>query len=347
MSNTLPVPIGGMTIFSPSNEGEKIDEGASARTDVLPPIAAPLFVDAVHAAEGFMAASRADATRRAYESDWADFSAWSSRAGRNALPADPLTVASYLSALAAAGLRISTIRRRVAAIGAKHRAAGLDHPGSHAGVTATLTGIARTIGSAPRKKAALTAELLAKAVRKIPADLVGLRDRALLLLGFAAALRRSELVALTVADVERHAKGLVVHVRRSKSDQEGRGLAKAIPHGRKLNVIAALDAWLTAAGITSGPVFRGVNPDRQCVKAERLSDRQVARIVKARCAAIGLDETSFAGHSLRSGYITTADEHGASLKAIGAHVGHAKVETTAGYVQVADAFRNHSGKGFL
>jgi hypothetical protein len=155
-----------------------------------------------------------------------------------------------------------------------------DNPAAHAGVKATLAGIARTLGSAPAKKTALTADLLAKALRRIPEDLAGLRDRALILIGFAAALRRSELVALDVADIAHHPKGLVITIRRSKTDQAGAGFTKAVPHGRKLGAVRALDAWLAAAGIGAGPVFRGVRGTR--VLGRRLCAHQVARIVQKR-----------------------------------------------------------------
>jgi len=195
------------------------------------------------------------------------------------------------------------------------------------------------------KKAALTADLVAKAVRKIPTDVLGLRDRALLLLGFAGAFRRSELVALDVADIERHPKGLIVHLRRSKTDQAGEGKIKAIPHGRRLRAVEAIDAWLAAAGISEGPLFRAVIPGG--IAPGRLAPQRVARIVKRRSKAIGLEPKLFSGHSLRSGFITSAADHGASLAAIAKHAGHEKLDTTMGYVQVADAFRDHSGKGFL
>jgi integrase len=112
-----------------------------------------------------------------------------------------------------------------------------------------------------------------------------------------------------------------------------------------LKVIAALDAWIAAARIADGPLFRGVRGN--FVMPDRLNDKQVARIVKARAATAGLDPAIFSGHSLRSGFITTAADHGASLQSIADHAAHAKIDTTLGYVQVADAFRNHSGKGFL
>jgi site-specific recombinase XerD len=300
---------------------------------------------AVEAAADFIAASKATATRRAYASDWRDFAAWCTAHQQTELPAAPATVAAYLGALASAGAKVSTVRRRCAAIGDAHRRGGHDNPAGHAGVKATLAGIARTLGAPPAKKAAITADLLAKALRRIPQDLAGLRDRALILTGFAAALRRSELVALDVADVARHPKGLVLTIRRSKTDQAGAGCTKAIPHGRKLHAVQALDAWLAAAKIAAGAVFRGVRGDR--VLGGRLCAHQVARIVQKRAAAAGLDPTLFAGHSLRSGYISSAAEQGASLVSIAAHADHKKIDTTRGYVQIADAFRDHSGKGFL
>ncbi len=299
---------------------------------------------AVQAATDFIASSQAENTRRAYAADWRDFTAWCSAHGL----ADrhvPGTVAAYLAHLATAGRKLKTIERRVTAIGWFHRQVSLDNPAAHPGVKATLEGIRRQLGTAPVKKAALTDELLARALKKIPPDLAGLRDRALLLLGFAGALRRSELVALDVADIARHPKGLVITIRRSKTDQAGAGKIKAVPHGRKLHTVRALQAWLEAATIAQGALFRGVRGTR--VLPDRLCDRQVARIAKKRAAAIGLDATLFAGHSLRSGFISSASDHDASIAKIADHAGHAKLDTTRGYMQTADAFRDHPGKGFL
>lgn len=314
-------------------------------TDNLPAIAPNQLTEHRRATAEFITASKAKATRSAYESDWRDFAAWCQSHGLAELPANPETVATYLGAMATAGRKFSTISRRCAAIAFFHRSAGADNPTSHPGVKAVLSGIARTIGAAPNKKAALTAAPLERVLRKIPDDLAGLRDRAILLIGFAAALRRSELVALDVADVSRHPKGIVLTLRRSKTDQTGEGKTKAIPHGKKLHPVGALDAWTAAASIASGPIFRAVRGNR--VLTGRLHPKQVARIVKARAQAAGLDPKVFAGHSLRSGFITTAADHGASLQSIADHAAHEKLDTTLGYVQVADAFRDHSGKRFL
>lgn len=293
----------------------------------------------------FLEASKAAATRRAYASDWRDFAGWATSHDLASLPADPEHVAVYLSSLATAGKKLSTIRRRCAAIAHVHERAGHGNPAVHIGVRATIGGIARSIGSAPLKKAALTADMLDRVVRKIPTDLPGLRDRAILLIGFAGAFRRSELVGMDVADIVRHPKGIALTLRRSKTDQAGEGKVKAIPHGRKLKAPAALDAWLAAAKIIEGPIFRGVVGLK--VLNRRLDAKQVARIIKARVSAAGFDPRVFAGHSLRSGFITTAADHGASLQSIANHAAHQKLDTTLGYVQVADAFRDHSGKKFL
>lgn len=312
---------------------------------------------ATQAAASFIEAAQSRATRRAYAAAWRHFDGWCQAHHRGSLPADPLTVAAYVSALAEQNKRVATISQRCAAIGWFHRRADYPNPVAHAGVRAALEGIRRTRGGAASKKAALTVELIERLVALIPtqsikqnqsrraAELAGLRDRALILLGFAGAMRRSELVALTVKDVERHPKGIVLHIRRSKTDQTGEGYSKAIPHGSRLQAVAALDAWLEASGIKEGPLFRAVR--REHIGERALRDGEVARIIKRRAAAAGLDPKLFAGHSLRSGYITSASDHGASLQDIANHAGHEKLDTTRGYMQVADAFRNHSGKSFL
>jgi site-specific recombinase XerC len=238
--------------------------------------------------------------------------------------------------------RVATIRRRAAAIAKYHRDAGHESPTAHSGVKATVAGIARKLGVRPDKKPAATAEVLAPALRKLPGDLEGLRDRALLMVGFSAALRRSELVGLDIADVARHPKGVLLTIRRSKTDQAGVGTAKAVPFGRKLKPVAALDAWLgalAAGGITEGPLFRGVHGPT--ILPRRLCAHQVGAIVKKRLGA------QYGGHSLRSGYLSTAAEHGASLQRMAEHAGHSKLDTTRSYIQVADLFRDHSGAGFL
>ncbi len=182
------------------------------------------------------AAEKSDATRRAYRSDFSHFTTWCESAGRAPLPASPETVAAYLAHLADSGLKTSTIRRRCAAIAYVHRLKGLPPPTLAEPVKAVLRGIRRRIGTAVERKAPATARAIRDMLRRIPADtLAGKRDRALLLIGFSAALRRSELVALNVADIETVPEGIVIHVRRGKTDQEGQGAEIAVPKGSRLS----------------------------------------------------------------------------------------------------------------
>ena len=176
-------------------------------------------------------------------------------------------------------MKLATIRRRLATIGYAHRCAKHDSPADDPAVKATMAGIARTIGSVHSKKTALTAALVAKVVKAISADTVaGLLDRALLLLQFSAALRVSELVDLNVNDVARHSEGIVLTIKRSKTDQDGVGLERAVPHGKRLRPVAALDAWLSAARITEGPLFRTVRAGK--VSKAGISLRTVSRMIK-------------------------------------------------------------------
>jgi integrase len=192
--------------------------------------------------------------------------------------------------------KLATIRRRLATIGYAHRCAKHGSPSDDPVVKATVAGIARTIGSARSKKTALTATLLARMVKAIPEHTVaGLLDRALLLLQFAAALRVSELVDLNVNNVARHSEGIVLTIKRSKTDQDGAGLQKAVPYGKRLRPVAALDAWLSTARITEGPLFRRVRAGK--VSKARISVRTVSRMIKRRCAAVGLDPALFVSHS--------------------------------------------------
>ena len=229
------------------------------------------------AAAGFAAASKSAATRRAYAADWRDFTAWGVEQGVDTLPATGRTVGRYLTHLAGLGRSVSTIDRRAAAIAAVHRAAGHTTPTAFEEVRSILTGIRNTLGRRPEKKQALTADLLAKVIKKIRGDdLASVRDRALILVCFGAALRRSELVALDVSDLERHRRGLLVRIGRSKTDQQGVGRSVAILDG-KLKIPAAVAAWLDASGSTDGPVFRGA--DRGLLSADRLTAGQFARIL--------------------------------------------------------------------
>jgi site-specific recombinase XerD len=308
---------------------------------------APLaLADALTSAAGYAAEEKAAATRRAYRSDWRGFEAWCAGAGATPLPATPATVAAYLAHLADAGLKASSISRKLAAIAYAHKLKGIDTPTASEAVHAVLRGIRRRIGVAPIQKAPATARAVAAMLEHVPDTLIGRRDRASLLIGFAAALRRSELAALKVSDLERHADGLIVHVGESKTDQEGAGAQIPIPRGGRLRPVDAVETWLAAARITDGPIFVSIGKgDRLSRKA--LSTNAIGEIVKRYAAAAGFDARDFAGHSLRAGFVTSALEHGADLFKVMDVTRHRRVETLKGYDRRAKAFRNHAGEDFL
>jgi integrase len=272
--------------------------------------------------------------------------AWCSARGVESMPATPETVKVFLASQAIGGTKSSTLGRRIAAIRYAHKLAGFEPPTNSELVKVELRGIRRAIGAAPERKDAATADRVGDMVALIPDTLAGLRDRALLLLGFAGAFRRSELVALTVADLSETQAGLRVIIRKSKTDQEGAGQEIAIPSGGRLRAVEAVKAWLAAAKIESGPVFRSVNRGGR-VLPDALTDRSAALIVKAYAQRAGLDPAAYAGHSLRAGFLTSAADAGANVFKMMEVSRHKSVDTLRGYVRRADLFRDHAGATFL
>ncbi len=300
----------------------------------------------VDRARAYAADSRASSTRKAYLSDFASFEAWCARQGVPSAPTTPATVAVYLAALADAGRKASTIERALAGIAWAQRARGHEWVRAHPAIAAVMTGIRRRNGTAPTQKAPVVDQELAALVGTLDGGLRGLRDCALLTMGWFGAFRRSELVALDVADVSKEREGLVVAVRRSKRDQEGRGAEKGIPYASNpaLCPVRALAAWLEAARIESGPLFRGVDQLGR-VAVEGLSDRSVARIVQRAAQAAGLDPTTVAGHSLRAGFATTAAKKGKSLDAIMRQTLHKSEQVARGYIRHAKLFDDNAAAG--
>jgi len=294
----------------------------------------------------YLAAERSGNTRRAYKSDWDDFTAWCGQVLEDPLPAMPATVARYLAQLADGGKKTSTIQRRKAAIRAVHKAAGFEPPTNAEGVAATMRGIRRALRSKPTRKAPATAELLSKVLEHLPKILAGLRDRAILLVAFAGALRRSELVALHVHHIERRPRGIVLHIDGSKTDQEGKGEQLPVPNGQTLKPVAALDAWLEAAAITEGPIFRSVDRHGR-VGAGALDEGSIARIVKRAIAAAGLQAEIFSGHSMRAGFVTSALDRGEDPLLIMKQTRHVKVDTLKIYDRREVGFDVHAGGDFL
>lgn len=293
-------------------------------------------------ARDYISQAKAGNTVRAYRADWNDFFAWCSAHGLPAMPADPRTVTLYLSQLAATH-KASTLTRRISAISQAHQLAGLKSPTHAAAVRALMAGIRRAKGTAPAAKAAALTQDIRAMVGTLPSGLLGVRDRALLLVGFAGAFRRSELVGLNMEDVEFTADGLVVILRRSKTDQEGEGRKVGIPYGSNPETcpVRSLRAWIEASGITAGPIFRSVTRHSQ-LQAERLSDRAVALVVKRSAKAAGMEAAKYAGHSLRAGLATSAAIAGVSERSIMNQTGHRSTAMVRRYIRDGSLFRENA-----
>lgn len=299
------------------------------------------------AASGYVADASSTSTRKAYARDARAFAAWARDRHLVALPAEPTTVGLYLVFLAEAGKKVSTIERALAAIAAAHRAADAPWTKSHPAIRDVMRGIRRRLGVAPLRKTPVLGDQLVRMVAPLGVDVAGLRDRALLALGWFGAFRRSELVALDVADVRFVTEGMIVAIRRSKTDQEGHGTEKGIPFAGNAAVcpVRALRAWLDAASLTHGPLFRAVDRHGN-VAPERMSDRSVARIVQRVAGAAGI-EANVAGHSLRAGFATTAAAKGKSLDAIMRQTGHRSERVARTYVRHGTVFVDNAAAGLV
>ena len=293
-------------------------------------------------AREFIRASKADSTLRGYRADWRHFREWCAGHGLGPLPASPETVASYI-AECAGWLKVGSIQRRLNAIAEAHKAVGAESPTSTGMVRNTLKGIKRTLGTAAAQKAPALTDDIKAMVDATDGGLIGVRDRALILLGFAGAFRRAELVGLDVEDCAFGKDGLTVTLRRSKTDQDGAGRKIGIPYGSNPETcpVRIVQSWLEQAGITEGPVFQSVNRHGQ-VQPGRLAGIAVARVVKKLAERAGLDPAKYAGHSLRAGHATSAAIGGASERSIMKQTGHRSVQTARRYIRDGNLFRENS-----
>ncbi|MBR1133249.1 site-specific integrase [Bradyrhizobium iriomotense] len=288
----------------------------------------------------FVQNSVSENSRRAYESDLREF-----ERGGGSIPASVETVAEYLTQNAGR-LSVATLVRRLASLSKAHEVRGLSNPTHSALVRATLRGIKRTHSCTQRQAKPLLRDELIRVLEATGEKPKDRRDRALLLVGFAGALRRSELVGLNVGDVEHVRQGVILHLLRSKTDQEARGQKVGIPYARgRWCPVAALEAWLAISGISDGPIFRPV--DRfshvhQC----RLSGEAVGEIVRERVSAAGLDPLGYSGHSLRAGLATSASQVEVPTWKIRAQTRHASDAMLARYIRDGELF-THNAAGAL
>lgn len=306
----------------------------------------------------YVDAARAANTVRGYRADWTDFTTWCHTAGHTPLPADPATLTGYLTALAGRGLKVGTISRRLSAITFAHTVHDLPDPTTGARVLAVWEGIRRTHTTPPTQATPLMPPLLHDVLDACPVtrtwtssssrdpepDLAGLRDRALLLVGFVTALRRSELAALDVDHLSEHPRGLVLSIGRSKTNQTGaQPELVVVPHGthaRRCPVIT-LRTWLHAADITDGPVFRPVSKGNRALN-RRLHPESVNTLIRNAIQRTGTDTSGYSAHSLRAGFVTHAHLRGATDRAIAHQTRHRSLATLGTYVRIHTAWDDNA-----
>jgi len=311
------------------------------RTDGISGALAPI----VESANRYVRAARSPRTRHEYDRQWRQFVAWCASADLPALPAAPGTVALYLTDLADNGRKVSTLAQALAAISQAHKKAGLESPRKSGAVQETWKGIRRSLGTAPRRVEPVEVALLRKMVDSLPDSLRGARDRAVLCLGLAAALRRSELVALDVADLDFTDDGLVVTIRKSKTDQEAEGDKVGVPYGsnRATCPVRSLQAWIKSAEITEGAVFRSVT--RHSRVGGRLNGIDIARTIKRAAESAGIDPAEYSGHSLRAGLATSSAKEGKSDRAIMRQGRWKSHSSFVRYVRHANLFEDNAAAG--
>lgn len=351
------------------SERQKDKPGQVVPVEATPVDVVPAPLELAPEALEFAARSKAENTKRAYEAQWTRFEAWCQIKDVSPRPADRRTVANYLTYLASFGrepevdrllkrkkpLKASSIHQAKAVISKAHTDAGLPSPTETREVRDVWEGIQRTLGGAVDKKAPILPEQLAAMLELTPDSLLGVRDRAIMLLGWAGAFRRTELVALDIEDLFKGDEPgtLIAWVRRSKNDQRGTGKKKPILPSQNpaLCPVRAVASWLTASGVSEGPLFRPTSSDGRSVLDRRLSDDMVYETVVRYANGAGLDPGIFDGfgaHSLRAGFCTTTAIKGKDLVEIQKVTGHAKIDTLLGYIRDAKLFTEKSaGRGLL
>lgn len=299
-------------------------------------------VELVEQAKEYARASKATSTLKTYKSVWSSFTNWCSSKGLPSCPSTPDVIVAYIVDHADT-LKAQTIKKHLAAISQVHKLAGFESPVQTEPVRLVMQGLRRTKGTASSPKKALRVDHIKKMIAAVPVGIVGARDRAVILLGFVAGMRRSEIVGLDVGDVSFEPEGVVVTIRKSKRDQEGKGRQVAAPRGRHEGTcpVRALRAWLDVLGVTDGPLFVRLDPG---APRDRLDGRAVAHVVQRAARRAGLDPEMFSGHSLRRGFCTEAARAGAAERDIARTTGHTSMQVLRGYVEAGTIFEQCAGK---
>jgi site-specific recombinase XerD len=301
--------------------------------------------DLIHRADELASKSKAEATKKAYQKDLETFIEWATAHELPYLPSTPAVIKAYLADCEQRKLTISTITRALTAISQLHKSSGFISPTSDDSVRKTLDGLRRELGTAQNRAKPILFEQLVRVIEKLGPVINEIRDAAILAIGWSCALRRSEIVALNREDIESVESGLIVNIRRSKTDQEGSGRKIGIPFGTdKFCPVQIIRRWITIAQITEGPLFFCLYRNAKYYafphnrRHRRLSDRSVSLIIKRCLELADYDSLGYSGHSLRAGFCTSAAQAGIAEHAIMSHTGHRSEKVMRGYIREGNLF---------
>jgi len=291
--------------------------------------------------------SKALNTIRAYKSDYKDFGLFCAQNGFRTLPADPKIVSLYLTHLSTKDVKISTLKRRLVSIGVIHKLKGHYLDTKHPSIIENIMGIKRRKGSIQKGKKPLLINTLKQIIDVIDSynneEIKKFRDRSLILIGFSGGFRRNEIVSLDYEDLDFVGEGLKINLKRSKTDQFGEGAVKGLPYfdNSQYCPVLSLKKWIEVSNIKYGPLFRRFAKGSKLTE-NRLTDQTVALLIKEYLKLAGIDSKNYSGHSLRSGFATSAAESGAEERSIMAMTGHKSTEMVRRYIKEANLFKNNA-----
>ena len=291
--------------------------------------------------------SKANNTIRAYKSDFADFSLFCVQNGFKSLPSEPKIVSLYLTQLSTKNIKMSTLKRRLVSIGVIHRLKGHYLDTKHPSIIENMMGIKRRKGSIQKGKKPLLIKNLKLLINAIDEakeeEIKKFRDRSIILIGFSGGFRRNEIVSLDYDDLDFVTEGLKINLKRSKTDQFGAGLIKGLPYfdNPQYCPVLSLQKWINISKINAGPLFRRFSKGSKLTD-KRLTDQTVAHLIKKYLKLSGIESKNYSGHSLRSGFATSAAESGAEERSIMAMTGHKSTEMVRRYIKEANLFKNNA-----
>jgi len=291
--------------------------------------------------------SKANNTVRAYKSDFNDFGIFCAQNGFKSLPSEPKIVSLYLTYLSTKDAKMSTLKRRLVSIGVIHKLKGHYLDTKHPAIIENIMGIKRRKGSIQKSKKPILINNLKLIINVIDHlkkdDIKKSRDRSIILIGFSGGFRRNEIVSLDYDDLDFVPEGLKINIKRSKTDQFGEGFTKALPYfdSSQYCPVVSLKNWIEISGVTKGPLFRRFVKGSK-LSENRLTDQTVALLIKEYLNLAGIDSKNYSGHSLRSGFATSAAESGVEERSIMAMTGHKSTEMVRRYIKEANLFKNNA-----